>query len=160
MCVCGLVSVLFCFRAEVEREEFERRRKNCGQSVSYIQCVCASTSRSPSCPQSRRERLNSFDQLKMSRAVRFSHQRMERAPLHPVSEESRLKKFTTQVDTSLSLSLSPSLPLPPPPSLPPSLSPSLPLSLSPPLPFSPGKGVCLQGESQDHCQVQSERGCH
>ena len=47
--------------------------------------------------QSRRERLNSFDQLKLSRAVRYSHQRRERAPLHPVSEESRLKKITTQV---------------------------------------------------------------
>ncbi|CAI8045620.1 G-protein coupled receptor-associated protein LMBRD2 [Geodia barretti] len=43
---------------------------------------------------SQRRRLNSFEQLKLSRAVRYSHQRRERAP---VSEESRLQKLTTQV---------------------------------------------------------------
>jgi hypothetical protein len=43
-------------------------------------------------------RISPFERLKQSRAVRYSHQRRERAPLHPPSEESRLKRFTTQVN--------------------------------------------------------------
>lgn len=38
-----------------------------------------------------------FELLKESRAIRYSHKRLERAPLKPVEETSRLGKIATRV---------------------------------------------------------------
>ena len=78
VCVCVCVSV---------REYAMSVCVGRGEYVSV--CVCVS--------QARTRKLDSFEQLKQSRAVRYSHQRRERPSLWPPTEQSRLKKITTQV---------------------------------------------------------------
>ena len=95
ICSYLMIVPLYCMSMLTKNSVKPRKRQVRGERVGVPEGrVRIHVLVSLSLLQSQRRRLNSFEQLKLSRAVRYSHQRRERAP---VSEESRLQKLTTQV---------------------------------------------------------------